>query len=219
MRREGRQHGMVRNYPILGPPFNPRPESRYLNRFDSPPTAGLFTKVSSKPTNHSKFTGICGRPKCTGCHAHPVSKSRPKAKGTQKLRSCDVVSNHRLVSWRVVDSNPGLKFSGFSAGGILDHLDRDNMGDFDDDDDDFVGEVYEDSCELDHRKRIGESTLAPRESHDSVELEIASGAVDIKDCDEEKKDDDENENVSIDDLEIVWAEELEDEDWCLVAEM
>ncbi|KAI8533514.1 hypothetical protein RHMOL_Rhmol10G0017100 [Rhododendron molle] len=213
---------MVRNYPILEPPFNPRPESRYLNRFDSPPTAGLFTKVSSKPTNHSKFTGICGRPKCAGCHAHPVSKSRPKAKGNQKLRSCDVVSNHRLVSWRVVDSNPGLKFSGFSAGGISDHLDRDNMGDFDDDDDDFVGEVYEDPCELGHRKRTGEPPLAPRESQDSVELEIASGAVDIKDCDlEEKKDDDENGNVSIDDSEIVLAEEDEDEyeDWCLVAEM
>lgn len=120
-----------------------------------------------------------------------------------------------------MDSNPGLKFSGFSAGGILDHLDRDNMGDFDDDDD-FVGEVYEDSCELNHRKRTGELPLVSRDSHYSVELEIASGAVDIKDCDhEEKKDDDENENVSIDDLEIVLAEEDEDEyeDWCLVAEM
>lgn len=55
---------------------------------------------------------------------------------------------------------------------------------------------------------------------DSVETEIASDAVDFKDCDEEIKDDDENENMGFYDVaEIVWAEEEEDEDWCLVAEM
>lgn len=65
----------------------------------------------------------------------------------------------------------------------------------------------DESCELDHG--------------DSVETEIASGAVDIKNCDGEIKDDDENENMGFYDVEIVLAdeEEDEDEDWCLVAEM
>ncbi|PSR87525.1 HHIP-like protein [Actinidia chinensis var. chinensis] len=147
MKREGRQHGLVRSYPILPSPLNPRPESRFVTRFDSPPTAGLFTRVSSKPTNHSKYTGRCGRVGCVDCHLHPASKA--KAKGTQKLRSCDVVSNHRLVTWRVVNSKPGLKFYGFSVFGILDRDDVSMDG----------GEVY-DECGLDH--------------HDSVEVEISS---------------------------------------------
>ncbi|KAK8710270.1 hypothetical protein V6N13_145603 [Hibiscus sabdariffa] len=59
MKREGRQHGMVRTYRILPSPLNPKPESRFIQQFDLPPTAGLFTKVPVKPTNHSKFTGRC----------------------------------------------------------------------------------------------------------------------------------------------------------------
>ncbi|KAK9039585.1 hypothetical protein V6N11_014781 [Hibiscus sabdariffa] len=60
MKREGRQHGMVRTYRILPSPLNPKPESRFIQQFDLPPTAGLFTKVPVKPTNHSKFTGRPG---------------------------------------------------------------------------------------------------------------------------------------------------------------
>ncbi|KAK9272148.1 hypothetical protein L1049_002519 [Liquidambar formosana] len=125
MKREGRQHGMVRTCRILPSPFNPISGSRHVNEFHSPPTAGLFTKVQSKPTNHSKFTGKCDRPRCTGCHVQPACKSKDKAKGTQKLRSCDVGANHKLIGWRVVDGRPGLNFDGLSASGILDHLDDD----------------------------------------------------------------------------------------------
>ncbi|XP_057481499.1 uncharacterized protein LOC130768452 [Actinidia eriantha] len=157
MKREGRQHGLVRSYPILPSPLNPRPESRFVTRFDSPPTAGLFTRVSSKPTNHSKYTGRCGRVGCVDCRLHTASKSKAKAKGTQKLLSCDVVSNHRLVTWRVVDSKPGLKVYGFSASGILDR----------DDDSMDGGEVGGESGGLDH--------------HDSVEVEVSSGAVEMDD--------------------------------------
>ncbi|XP_062102900.1 uncharacterized protein LOC133813884 [Humulus lupulus] len=109
MKREGRQHGMVRTYQILPSPLNPRPETRFVNRFDSPPTTGLFTRVSSKPTNHSKFTGKCGQPRCNGCHLHPTCKAKDKTKGTQKLKPNNVVSND--------DS-----FCGFSATVILDHI-------------------------------------------------------------------------------------------------
>ncbi|KAH6758563.1 histone-lysine N-methyltransferase trithorax-like protein [Perilla frutescens var. hirtella] len=104
MKRQGRQHGMVRTYP------EPPRKQRSLNEVRSPPTAGLFAKVSSKPTNHSKFTGKCGRSKCYDCHIHPASKSKDKVKGAQKIRSSlDVVSNYRLITWRVVDSAPGFK--------------------------------------------------------------------------------------------------------------
>ncbi|KAJ7970715.1 Histone-lysine N-methyltransferase trithorax-like protein [Quillaja saponaria] len=122
MKREGRQHGMVRSCRILPSPVNPRPNTRFVNKFDSPPTAGLFTKVTTKPTNHSKFTGKCGTPRCTGCHLHPACKSKDKTKGTQKLKSSDSDSNYKFITWRVVDDKHGLSFSGFSATGIVDHL-------------------------------------------------------------------------------------------------
>nr|XP_016485692.1 PREDICTED: uncharacterized protein LOC107806095 [Nicotiana tabacum] len=123
MKREGRQHGLVRTYrkresshKNLSFNWNPKPNSRDVNKLNSPPTAGLFTKVSTKPSNHSKLTGKCGRSKCTCCHIHTAGK----AKGTQKLRGCDI------VSW------PGLTFFGLSATSILDHLASEYM-DFDDD--------------------------------------------------------------------------------------
>ncbi|XP_054802179.1 uncharacterized protein LOC129305963 [Prosopis cineraria] len=129
MKREGRQHGMVRSYQILPPSLNPRPKTRYLNRFDSPPTAGLFAKVPSKPTNHSKFTGKCAVPGCNACHILPSSKSRHKAKGTHKLKSSDVGRNARLASWRVVDARPGFTPPGLSVTRMLDHLSVDNSED------------------------------------------------------------------------------------------
>ncbi|XP_022884000.1 uncharacterized protein LOC111400819 [Olea europaea var. sylvestris] len=130
MKREGRQHGMVRTNPILSQPFNPRPMARHVNKLSSPPTAGMFTKVSSKPTNHSKFTGKCGRPWCNGCHIHPACKAKDKTKGAQKLR---------LITRRVVDTKPGFKFSGSSATDILDQLTYPYM-----DDGDCVDDVLDD---------------------------------------------------------------------------
>ncbi|CAN4090711.1 unnamed protein product [Withania somnifera] len=111
MKREGRQHGLVPTYPTTN--------SRCVNKLTSPPTAGLFTKASPKPWNHSKFTGKCGRSKCTICHLQLAGK----AKGTKKLRDCDIVSNSRLITRRVAR----LTFSGFSATNILDHLAADHM--------------------------------------------------------------------------------------------
>ncbi|XP_020209257.1 uncharacterized protein LOC109794197 [Cajanus cajan] len=111
MKREGKQHGMVRTYPILPSPLNPRPNTRFITRFESPPTAGLFVKVSSKPTNHSKFTGMCGTPRCTNCHLHPACKSKDKTKGTQKHKH-----------WRVLVDQPDSDFFGVSATVTLDHL-------------------------------------------------------------------------------------------------
>ncbi|TMW90887.1 hypothetical protein EJD97_015083 [Solanum chilense] len=56
MKREDRQHGLVQTSL-----WSPTSNSRSVNKLNSPPTAGLFTKVSPMPWNHSKFTGKCGR--------------------------------------------------------------------------------------------------------------------------------------------------------------
>ncbi|XP_050230949.1 uncharacterized protein LOC126679966 [Mercurialis annua] len=110
MKREGRQHGMVRTCRILPSPFNPSPHTTFINRLESPPTAGLFSKVRPRPTNHSKFTGKCGKPRCNECHMNPSSKSKDKTKGTHKMKSGDGLSNFTSMS-------------GFSAAGVLDHID------------------------------------------------------------------------------------------------
>ncbi|WOG96406.1 hypothetical protein DCAR_0415741 [Daucus carota subsp. sativus] len=125
MKREGRQHGMVRSFCSIPWPLNPNPQRRVINKFDTPPTAGLFTKVSSKPTNHSKFTGRCGKPKCSDCHMQPACKSKDKAKGSHKLKSAtDVSIDFSYISWQLVDQRTkGMKKSNeYSATGILDRL-------------------------------------------------------------------------------------------------
>jgi hypothetical protein len=116
MKREGRPHGMVRTYTILPSPWNTKPSDKKFNKFDAPPTAGLFTKVPSKPTNHSKFTGKCSKPRCTGCQMHPSSKSKDKTKGSHKVKSHD-----RVMTW-----GAAFEFSGFSATAMLDHLATDD---------------------------------------------------------------------------------------------
>ncbi|KAF6165391.1 hypothetical protein GIB67_018835 [Kingdonia uniflora] len=109
MKREGRQHGMVRTYTILPPSLNPNPNKKIINEIDALAITGLFTKVTSKPTNHSKFTGKCGRSRCGECHVHPASKSKDKAKGAQKLKVWDGRTN----------------YGGVSATTILRHMSRD----------------------------------------------------------------------------------------------
>ncbi|KAL6587428.1 hypothetical protein OROMI_000406 [Orobanche minor] len=87
MKREGRQHGMVRTCDVMSSPYDRHPKPRNPNELSSPTTAGPFTKVSSKPTNHSKFTSKCARPNCRYCHMGPPCKSKDKVKGAHKTRS------------------------------------------------------------------------------------------------------------------------------------
>ncbi|XVF16279.1 hypothetical protein REPUB_Repub10bG0017500 [Reevesia pubescens] len=146
MKREARQHGMVRTYQVLPSPWNRKSETRFVQRLDSPPTAGLFSNVPSKPSNHSKFTGKCGRPQCFGCHLNPIGKSKDKTKGTQKFRTSNMIVSPRLITWRVVDRRPGLTFSGFSATGILEHLYSVNEDDEIDDHVNHLGDEYDDGA-------------------------------------------------------------------------
>lgn len=119
MKREGRQHGMVRTFRILPSPINP---TWLVNEYHSPPTAGLFTKMPSKPTNHSKFTSKSGTPRCTECHTNPAYESKNKTKRTKKLNSRDAFLNTRLVTWNVKFGPSGSSFFGSSATDLLDLL-------------------------------------------------------------------------------------------------
>ncbi|XWS30441.1 hypothetical protein CRYUN_Cryun24cG0118100 [Craigia yunnanensis] len=164
-------------------------------------TAGLFTKVPMKPTNHSKFTGRCCRPLCLGCHMHLACKSKDKTKGTHKSRSSDMVTNYRLITWRVVNGRYGLKFSGFSATRILDHLSND-YEEYEGNDDD--------QCDLDNDGfKMNSESLKEIENHEG---EIEEN---VDDDDDEK-----NDGVYVDDdVKFVLDQDLEEEDWCLVGEI
>ncbi|WZZ48207.1 hypothetical protein YC2023_048314 [Brassica napus] len=89
MKREGRQHSFVRTGMIHQSGFNPSPSNKFVNRLDSPPAFGVFTKVPSKPTNHSKSTRKFDRAKYSKCHVSPAMKSADTSKGGQKLKSTD----------------------------------------------------------------------------------------------------------------------------------
>lgn len=59
MKREGRQHGMVRTHRILPSSINPRPETRVVNKYDSPPTAGFLPRCHpSPPTTPSSRASV-----------------------------------------------------------------------------------------------------------------------------------------------------------------
>lgn len=130
MKRDGWQHGAVRGS-----------RSKVLRTAagddNSDADAVVAAAAARKPTNASRSTGKCRRARCAGCHAHPVSKARDKAKGARKLRACDVALNHRLVSWRVVDQGPG--YSGASASSLLAYLAGGSSWHEEEDDDDEGG--------------------------------------------------------------------------------
>lgn len=203
MRREGRQHGMVRTYRIAPSPWNPRPDARTVNKFDSPPTCGLFTKVPQRPTNHSKFTGKCGRARCVDCHMHPAFKSKDKTKGNHKLiNSRGLVSNYKMITWRVVDGRPGLNFSGLSATEMLDHLASDYVDDNVDDDDDEANDVYDHNGRYDQRDHEHEIKEAVRRNDD----------------DDDNANDEDQDVMGYYDVAFDQVNE-EDEGWCLLGEI
>ncbi|CAL9764538.1 unnamed protein product, partial [Musa acuminata subsp. burmannicoides] len=167
MRREGRQHGMVRSSAILPAESDPRPNNaRVPNHVGAPPAAGFFAKAPSRPTNHSKCTARCRRERCKDCHFSPVSKSRDKAKGAHKLRSCDVVLNHRLVLWRVVDGGRLLSSRKISASEIVDHLYASSQHEGDDYDD----QNMEEGAGYGHGGPLLEA-VDPKEGHSGAKYE------------------------------------------------
>ncbi|CDY42559.1 BnaA04g10540D [Brassica napus] len=211
MKREGKQHGMVRTYRILPPLLNPRPEAKLVNPLTCRPTAGLFTKVSSKPTNHSKFTGKCGQARCLECHMHPITKSKVKSKGSSKVRSNDVT--YKMLTWQVASGGhrPGLKLSGFSATGLLDLM-SDDYGYDHDYESDEEEEEYK-GCVVEEIVNIQKDV-----SHDDSEKELYGSPV-------ADDDDDDDGRMSFCDVGVMMmmmmdhVEEFDEEGWCLVEEM
>ncbi|GMH06813.1 hypothetical protein Nepgr_008653 [Nepenthes gracilis] len=226
MRREGRQHGLVRTYYTFqsSRPFddNPRPRNRLIDQSDSPATAGIYTRVPSKPTNHSKYTGKCRRPRCPGCHDHPVSKSRVKAKGKQKLDSRDVFLNCRLINCGLGDARPNLcyrNFRGSSASRILDELASDcSYVDYDVDNDESC--AYTDLCFGGSESRWRDPEIAA--AIDEVDVHDEFGEIDADghhDNDEIGEVDDDDDDMEFVDVGIVWDPVDGDEGWAIVGGM
>ncbi|KAF9623129.1 hypothetical protein IFM89_037645 [Coptis chinensis] len=206
MKREGgQQHGMVRNCKISPSPIiNPNPNS-YSKLI-------INTPLTSRPTNHSKFTGKCDRAKGIRYYVHPTCKSKDKGKGTYKIRSSDVAVNQKLVSWRAVDSkrHQGLNYVGVSANEFLGRLSNYYHDDDDDYDDEGEVDVVDESFGLDANEFLGQV------------VEVVEEAIGI-DGPNEVDDDEDSDGMSFCDVGFV-VEQLDgdgdgDEDWCLVGEL
>ncbi|MFS7970399.1 hypothetical protein Hanom_Chr09g00820541 [Helianthus anomalus] len=189
MKREGRQHGYVSCYHNLPASLS---RQRFVKMVDSASTMGLFAKVPTKPTNHSKFTGKCRKPRCNGCHLHPVCKSKAKAKGAMKIRSID-------------HENDLAKYSfGTSATGVLAYL---ADGGYDNDDYDYD---YDDRVEENYNYNYGYDYDYEYNDNDDER----DNDVDVKTDDD---DDDEDETMSFCDVGLCWGHGDEDDDgWYLV---
>ncbi|GAB4847926.1 hypothetical protein Ancab_026986 [Ancistrocladus abbreviatus] len=198
MKREGRQHGVVRTYYLLPNPSNDRsPKSRRLiNNFDSPATAGIFTRVSSKPTNHSKFTGKCDRRRCS-----PVSKSKDKSKGALKLRSYGDDLNFNFHGYP------------YSASTILDELTAPTYYlDLDYHDlDSIVDPESNYVIENDHREND--------DHHNYQGIDEIVSVDDTAECDNEDDGDDDDDDMGFVDVGFIWDAVDGDEGWSIVGEM
>lgn len=119
--------------------------------------------------------------------------------------SSDVVMNSQLLSWRVVDGQPGLSFSGYSATDLLDHLSSDYIHD-----DDVYDPNYENDWTVDY--------TSPYRDDNEIGVEIKE---EEEDDDDENNNGDENrdDNMSFCEVGFVLDQVEEDEGWCLVEEM
>lgn len=201
MKREGRQHGVVTCYQILPSSLS---RQRYIKMVDSASNMGVFAKVPTKPTNQSKFTGKCRKPRCNGCHIHPAYKAKDKAKGTMKIRSLD-------------DEKELTKYSsGTSATGVLAYLADD--GGYDNYDYDYEDRVEEN---YNHGYNYGYDD-EHHNYNDSYDIDLCAGfglgivtsiaAEEIEsdvDCGE-SYDDDDDDRMSFCDVGLCWGHDDED---------
>lgn len=155
MKREGKHHGNVKSHPNKTARFVEKlpNNSGKVEEARAADQAELLHLHRPKPTNGSRFTGKCKKPRCKSCHYHPVTKSKDKAKGAYKLKSCDVALNHRLVSWRVVGDDLGvLDYKGASASAVLK---------------DLAGSIYSSNYSCDDSNEVHDR--APEVGYDDVD--------------------------------------------------
>lgn len=244
MKREGWQHGTVRI--SRSKVLRTAAAGADAEAADEAVMAVAVAKAAAaaKPTNASRSTGKCRRPRCAGCHAHPVTKAKDKAKGAHKLRACDVALNHRLVSWRVVDQGNGVpEYRGKSASSLLAYLAGGSGNSWHEEDDDAAAEGgapdngLSDLYDLFVGRRADEAgtgaqeadpDLAPRDTDvDDVEGEIqATGEQSLLLLDDKEDGDDDEEEEEDDDMGfcmvgVTIAVEFSDgeEDWIVVEEI
>ncbi|KAI3863212.1 hypothetical protein MKX03_002317 [Papaver bracteatum] len=223
MKREGRQqHGYVRNCWILPAQLNNNSSStRGVLNSSSPPLGGagggLMNNIPTSPTAGAKPW------KCAGKYKTRIPKN---IKGTQKLKSLDVATNHKLISWRVVDKGCDLNYRGISATDMLLQLnnrDRDYWVDDEQDkdlnnqnqnhdyydDDVYNNTVYDVNNNVDDEDLGTELTkLGP------VRLVMKEEESDA----DEEEDYEDDDHMSFCDVGFV-VDQLDEEDWCLVEEM
>jgi hypothetical protein len=212
MKREGWQHGAVR-----------ASRSKVLRTAagdDNSDAAAVVETAAAaaarKPTNASRSTGKCRRARCAGCHAHPVSKARDKAKGARKLRACDVALNHRLVSWRVVDQGPG--YSGASASSLLAYLAGGSSWHEEEDDDDEGGAAPDGRLSDLYDLFVGRGQ--EEDGVGEIQAVEEQGLLDAKDGEEEEVEDD-GDDMGFCMVGTTIALEFSDgeEDWIVVEEI
>uniref|UniRef100_A0A0D9WER1 Uncharacterized protein n=1 Tax=Leersia perrieri TaxID=77586 RepID=A0A0D9WER1_9ORYZ len=140
MKREGWQHGAVRVNRSKLLRIAAAADAEAAAAKAKAPAAGALVRAPSKPTNASRG-GKCRR-------GAAAAEKAERAKGAHKLRACDVALNHRLVSWRVVDSagawaaGTGIPdYKGASASAVLAYLAGGNSWHEEDDDDDAALEA------------------------------------------------------------------------------
>jgi hypothetical protein len=211
MKRDGWQHGAVRGS-----------RSKVLrtaagdDNSDADAVVETAAAAARKPTNASRSTGKCRRARCAGCHAHPVSKARDKAKGARKLRACDVALNHRLVSWRVVDQGPG--YSGASASSLLAYLAGGSSWHEEEDDDDEGGAAPDGRLSDLYDLFVGRGQ--EEDGVGEIQAVEEQGLLDAKDGEEEEVEDD-GDDMGFCMVGTTIALEFSDgeEDWIVVEEI
>ncbi|KAL5717842.1 hypothetical protein ACHQM5_010804 [Ranunculus cassubicifolius] len=219
MKREGRQHGMIRTHMIL-------PNNKHYTQFQSPhhSNEGILGRVAAKPTNHSKSTWKVGK-----------SRGKDKGKGGQKVKAFDVGMNHRLVSWRVVDDKGyhGMNYVGVSASDVLGHLSN-YYHDYEDEDHEGVDvdehDCYHDSDDsfgVSDELKIGSCSVAVAVVEEREEIVDGGKEIDIDEAVNDDDDDDMGMYDFVDDdmgfcdvgFVIQQIDGDSDEGWCLVGEL
>ena len=153
------------------------------------------------------------------------------------MRPRDMISNQRLVTWRLVEGKPGLNFYGVSATEILDHLNREDSYDdqyYEDeggfgfegyyggslqDEENFEesgrGYGYGNECGFEYNDETCPNDESTAQAEEKEEIEAEESGIGVE-CGEDDDDDDDD---SFCEVGFVWEQVDGDEDWCLVREM
>ncbi|KAJ8642754.1 hypothetical protein MRB53_004502 [Persea americana] len=129
MTNKGRQRGLVSSRDLKPSRWISTHSGKIINGSDSHPMPRFCPKPSSKLSSFIRKDSL---PMFVEGHNLPVSKSRDKAKETQKLRSSDSATNQRSTAWRIVNKGVGQNYNGVSATRLLSNLSgcyRDDMDD------------------------------------------------------------------------------------------